>query len=416
MFTPELLSEIRARFHHVDSCPYQGPRAFLENAGGSLTLKSVVEVNTHLSAIPDNQGRDNPASHELVRIIERARVDMLTFLGAQTGIVIVGESGTELLFRLVRAAVLGSPTGGAVLGSTLEHPATFSACQRWSRVAGKRYIAVAHDNDTATVTAEQYRRHVTPDTRVATIIQTSPVTGMGVDVRAIVEVIRAASPDCLIIVDGIQHAAHGAVDVDAYAIDGFAVSAYKVFSKRNYGVAWLSPRLSVLPHDHLDGTADNFWELGTRDTSAFATFSAVVEYLDWLGSQFTDSDDRRTRLLAAGEAMQAHEAQLVAAMIEGVDGLPGLRDMPEVSIIGGCDNPHREALVSLFVEGMSSADVVARLNAAGVRTHARKNDYFSGNILQPLGRDSCVRVSLCHYNSTAEVAQFLRAMRQITHA
>ena len=69
MFDNELMSQIRDRFCHVDTCPYQGPRIFFENAGGALTLKSVVEVNTQLAGIPDNQGRDNPASHELVRII-----------------------------------------------------------------------------------------------------------------------------------------------------------------------------------------------------------------------------------------------------------------------------------------------------------------------------------------------------------
>ena len=90
MFDDQLLSEIRDRFHHVDQCPYQGPRIFFENAGGSLTLKSVVEVNAHLSSIPDNQGRDNPASHELVRIINKAREDMKTFFGVKEGLVFTG--------------------------------------------------------------------------------------------------------------------------------------------------------------------------------------------------------------------------------------------------------------------------------------------------------------------------------------
>ena len=63
MFDEKLLQEIRDRFHHVDSCPYQGSRAFFENAGGSLTLKSVVEINTQLSSIPDNQGRDLSLIH-----------------------------------------------------------------------------------------------------------------------------------------------------------------------------------------------------------------------------------------------------------------------------------------------------------------------------------------------------------------
>jgi len=52
MFEEKLLQEIRDQFHHVDSCPYQGPRAFFENAGGSLTLKSVIDVNTQLSSLP----------------------------------------------------------------------------------------------------------------------------------------------------------------------------------------------------------------------------------------------------------------------------------------------------------------------------------------------------------------------------
>ena len=413
MFSDSLMREIRDRFHHVDTCPYQGSRVFFENAGGSLTLKSVVEVNTRLASIPDNQGRDNPASHELVRIINQSRDDMRTFLGAESGPVFIGESGTELLFRLVRAAVLGSAKGGNVVGSTLEHPATVSASKRWCEVAGKEYRAVSHDNATATVTAEDYRPLVDANTRVATIIHTSPVTGMSVDIEAVVKVIRAASPDCIIVVDGIQHAPHGDLDIDAYDIDAYTVSAYKVFSRHNYGFAWLSPRLSRLPHDHLDGTPEDFWELGTRDTSAFACFSEVVNYLDWLGSDFTSSDQRRERILAAGQAIKRQETHLVEVMINGSDGQRGLRDMPEVSVIGGHDNPHREGLVSLYLETIPCADVVSQLNAAGVRTHVRKNDYFSGNILEPLHRPTCVRVSMCHYNTRQEVLLFLQVMESI---
>ena len=72
MFTEDtkLMTAIRDRFAHVDSCPFQGPRVFFENAGGALTLNTVVETSTKFAAIPDNQGRDNPASHALVDIIK----------------------------------------------------------------------------------------------------------------------------------------------------------------------------------------------------------------------------------------------------------------------------------------------------------------------------------------------------------
>lgn len=421
MFSRTLLGEIRDKFHHVDHCPYQGARIFFENAGGSLTLKSVVEVNARLSALPDNQGRDNPASAEMGRIIRQGREDMMTFLGAGTGLVLVGESGTECLFRVIRSAVLataehqkeGQNPAGRVLGSTLEHPATASAARQWAARAGKEYIAIAHDPHTGTVGVDQYRPHITADTRVATIIQTSPVTGIAVDVAAISAAIREVAADCFIVVDGIQHAPHGEVNIDRYDIDAYAVSGYKVFSRHNYGFIWVSPRLSTAPHDRLEGTAEDFWELGTRDAAAYATFSEVVDYLDWLGAKFTDSKARRARLAAAGQAIVAHEKHLVDAMLNGVDGQHGLAAMPEVFVIGGSDNEQREGLVSLAVENVPSAQVVRRLGADGVRVHIRKNDHFSGNILTPLNRETCVRVSMCHYNTVDEVKHFLKSMAAI---
>ncbi len=413
--TSDLLSEIRDRFAHVDTCPFEGERVFFENAGGALTLKSVVETSAKFAAIPDNQGRDNPAAHALVALIDKAKADMAVFFNAPEGQFFVGESGTELLFRLIRTACVGSDAG-SVLGSTLEHPATRSAARHWCDVAGKSHILVTHDDATGSVGAEHYAAQILPDTRVATILHTSPVTGMGVDVAAIAAEIRKVAPDCIIIVDGIQHAAHGRLDIASYDIDGYVVSPYKVFSRHGYGVAWVSDRLNALKHEHLIDAPGEPWEFGTRDTGAYVTFSDVVDYFDWLGGQVSNATDRRERIVAAGEAIHAHEKSLTDAMIGGIGNQKGLADVPGVTIIGGLDNPRREGLVSIAVEGMAAPDVVTQLRERGIRTHTRKADHYSGNILDPLGMDGAIRVSMCHYNTEAEVAQFLQAIREITEA
>ncbi|MGB0234831.1 MAG: aminotransferase class V-fold PLP-dependent enzyme [Candidatus Puniceispirillaceae bacterium] len=411
--TPDLLDNIRSQFAQIDSCPVQGQRVFFENAGGALTLNSVVDCSKTYAAIPDNQGRDNPGSHELVRVINQAKADLRVFMNAPDGQFFVGESGTELIFRFVMNACLGTASDGIVLGSTVEHPATRSACHRWAAISGKTHKLIAHDDARGLVSAEDYAKAVTPDTRVATILHTSPVTGMGMDVEAISKAIRAVAPDCFIIVDGIQHAAHGLMDIAAYDIDGYVISPYKMFSRHGYGLAWISDRLTHLPHDSLvDGPAEN-WELGTRDTGSYATMLEVMNYLDWLGGQVAPDAKGRDRFVAAGKAIHAHEKTLTDAMIHGTGNLDGLAEMEKVHIIGGVDNPAREGLVSLYVDGLSSVDVVAKLNAQGIRTHLRKADHYSGNILNPLGLDGCVRVSMCHYNSTHEVAQFLAAMKEI---
>ena len=411
----DLLSQIRARFAHVDACPFEGERVFFENAGGALTLNSVVETSAKFAAIPDNQGRDNPAAHALVALIDKSKDDMSVFFNAPEGRFFVGESGTELLFRLIRTAVVGTPEG-RVLGSTLEHPATRSAARHWAEVAGKAHVLVAHDDETGSVGPEQYVPEITPDTRVATILHTSPVTGVGVDVAAIAAEIRSVAPDCIVIVDGIQHAAHGRLDIQSYDVDGYVVSPYKVFSRHGYGVAWVSDRLNALKHEHLIDAPGEPWEFGTRDTGAYVTFSDVVDYFDWLGGEVSSAGDRRSRIVAAGEAIHAHEKSLTDAMIHGTGNLKGLADVEAVTIIGGVDNPKREGLVSITVDGMEAPDVVTALRKRGIRTHTRKADHYSGNILDPLGMSGAIRVSMCHYNSETEVAQFLQAIREIADA
>ncbi|MEM6304456.1 MAG: aminotransferase class V-fold PLP-dependent enzyme [Pseudomonadota bacterium] len=407
-----LLTAIRDRFAHVESCPFAGPRVFFENAGGALTLKSAVETSTRFAAIPDNQGRDNPAAHALMDIISTSKADMALFFNAPEGQFFVGESGTELTFRLLRTMVMGTGAG-AVIGSSVEHPASRSAARKWAEAAGKPYINVPHDDATGLVSAQAYAAAMTPDVQVATILHTSPVTGMSMDVAGIAAAIRAVAPQAFIFVDGIQHASHGRIDIASYDIDGYVVSPYKVFSRHGYGVAWVSDRLTALGVEQLIGGPSQTWEMGTRDTGAYATFSDVVRYFDWLGGEVSQETGPRARIEAAGAAIHDYEQALCQAMLHGMGNLPGLADLPGVTILGGADNPAREGLVSFALEGMAAVDIVTALNAQGIRTHTRKADHYSGNILEPLGMEAAVRVSLCHYNSMNEVRALLTAMKGI---
>ena len=333
--SPELTQQIRDRFAHVDACPFQGPRIFFENAGGALTLKSVVDTSATFAAIPDNQGRDNPASSALVDIIAKAKADMSLFFNTSEGRFFVGESGTELLFRLIRTAIMGNAERGSVIGSTVEHPASRSAAQHWAAIAGKPYISVPHEDATGQVTPDAYAELMTPDVQVATILHTSPVTGIANDVAAIAATIRSVAPHAFIIVDGIQHASHGQIDIASYGIDGYVVSPYKVFSRHGYGVAWASDRLTALPIETLKDSPAGNWEMGTRDTGAYATFSDVVGYFDWLGGALSNEPDARLRIEAAGAAIHDHEKTLTEAMLHG-DGKPA-----RTGRIAGCHDPWR---------------------------------------------------------------------------
>ena len=411
-FSPDLLAEIRNKFAFIEDCPFEGKRIFFENAGGALTLKSVVETSSKFAAIPDNQGRTNAASVALMAIIQEAKKDASRLFGSSTGQFFVGESGTELLFRLVRNAATSAKVGGNIVGSSFEHPATRSAAKHWASQTERKYINVQHEDSNGDVTAQLYSQIVNPDTRLVTILHASPVTGISVDLEAIAAAIRSIAPEAFIIVDGVQYAAHGGINIDQYNIDGYAISPYKMYSRHGYGFAWVSDRLTQMKHEQLlDGPDDN-WELGTRDTGSYATISDVVKYLEWLGGKIENTDSRSVKLYNAAKAIAAQEIALTELMIDGEDNIKGLKDLKGIEIIGGEKNLNRKGLVSFRINGIPSQVLVDFLNDKGIRTHVRKADHYSGNILDPLGWEDCVRVSVCHYNSSKEIKSLLLALNE----
>ena len=409
-----LILSIRKKFVHVETCPFEGDRIFFENAGGSLRLKSVVETSALYASYPDNQGRENEASKALVRSIENGKSKMRLFFNADRGDVIVGESGTELLFRLIRTAALELPRGGTMLSSTLEHPASMSAMKKWAKNTLRSHIIVEHDDELGTVDEKAYLKKLTRDVRVVSIVHTSPVTGMTVDLEKITKEVRNVTPDCIIIVDGIQHSSHGAIDVQKYNIDGYVVSPYKMFSRHGYGVAWASDRLCALGKEQLVGGPFQNWELGTRDAGSYATFSDVVDYLDWLGSNFTNSESARERLEASSVAIKAHEQELVNLALHGSENLIGLIKIEQIEIIGDLASTSREGVVSFYFKNKPSTLIVEKLRQRKIRVHIRKDDHYCGNILRPLNQKDCIRFSICHYNSKAEVIEFLKAINEIS--
>ena len=409
-----LIESIRKKFMHVETCPFEGDRIFFENAGGSLRLKSVVETSALYASYPDNQGRENEASKALVRSIENGKSKMRLFFNADRGDVIVGESGTELLFRLIRTAALELPRGGTMLSSTLEHPASMSAMKKWAKNTLRFHIIVEHDEGLGTVDEKAYLKKLTRDVRVVSIVHTSPVTGMTVDLEKITKEVRNVTPDCIIIVDGIQHSSHGAIDVQKYNIDGYVVSPYKMFSRHGYGVAWASDRLCALGKEQLVGGPFQNWELGTRDAGSYATFSDVVDYLDWLGSNFTNSESARERLEASSVAIKAHEQELVNLALHGSENLIGLIKIKQIEIIGDLASTSREGVVSFYFKNKPSTLIVEKLRQRKIRVHIRKDDHYCGNILRPLNQKDCIRFSICHYNSKAEVIEFLKAINEIS--
>ena len=103
--------------------------------------------------------------------------------------------------------------------------------------------------------------------------QASNQTGTVNDVTSIIREARRIKPDLYVVVDAVQYAPHGPIDVEDIGADAYAFGPYKAYGVKGIGFAHISERLANLPHENLLLKADTNWVLGSPAHAMFATWS-----------------------------------------------------------------------------------------------------------------------------------------------
>jgi selenocysteine lyase/cysteine desulfurase len=414
MFSPGLLEEIRRQFMYVDWDPYSGQRVYLEASGGSLRLKSVVDSIARETALPDELYRYNPASDHVVGSIHRGIEDVKLFLGAKSGYIMPAQSATHAIFRAINAVTRHIP-GTNIVTTELEHPAVLSSTRHFAELTGKEWRVARLDRETSSVSMDAILEQVDKDTCLLVFQHGSNQTGAINDAETIVREARKIKPDLYVLVDAVQYAPHGPIDVEAIGCDAYAFGPYKAYSVKGIGFAHLSDRLGRLPHWKLDGKAETDWVLGSPAHPMYTTWTAVVDYLSWLGGHFTDATERRDRIIAAKRAIFGHMHALLQRAMSGTGENPGLSDLENVTVCGVRGGISNRLCIFLFrVDGLDSSEASRRYNQEyGVRVSARVPDAYSGVPLKALGWPDAVRLCAAHYNTPGEIDVFLRATRGI---
>jgi cysteine desulfurase/selenocysteine lyase len=414
LYSPELMEEIRSRFLYVDEDPYSGKRIYLEAASGSLRPKSVFEAMAKETCLPDQQGRANPGSAHSVEVTAKGIEDLMIFFGAKSGQTIPGWSSSHVLYRITNA-VLSSIPGTNVVTTGLDHASVRSAVTQFAEKYGKEERIAEPNRETGSVELDTIYEKIDKNTCFLAVIHTSNVTGEVFDVKTIVEEARKIKPDLYIMVDGVQYSPSDLIDVEEIGADAYVFAPYKNYGVKGCGYAHVSDRLAKLPHWKYTFKPETSWDLGGVEHQSYAAWSAVVDYLCWLGSNFTDSDDRREQVVAAMKSVKAHSIGLLFRLINGTDKIAGFKDMKHVSVIGmGEDLSSRACLVGFNLEGIESTKGCELYKDKQLRLHAPGQDPFFAAMLKQLGISSFIRLSACHYNTPEEIELFLKATASFT--
>lgn len=420
---PRLLNQVRSHFYYVDHCPVDGRRVHLNAAGEPLALKAAVQVGAELASLPAPLEADAPGYSAQAAVATHGWEDLETLLGATHGRLWRAPSVAECWARVLALALEAIPPQSQVVSTALapaEEPATIAlrARQRALRTA-----TVPVNPLTGRLETPDVEHWITPETRVATLMHTCPVTGMRQDVPGIASAIRRVAPACFILVLGAHHAGHGPLDVAQWEIDAYVVGSEAIFCRPRQGFAWLSRRLCLAMRD-----APPSGLMPPRRDEASAALASITEwvaYLDWLGGHFSTAIPRRPRLVAASEAIQAHERALLQRLLHGVDdGIPmtgstppplsrcGLHGHPRVRVIGAPHARWRDGTLAFDVRGIEAWKVVQWLTATGISAQLLHSPE-AVRLLAPFGYKAATRLSVSHYNSEEEIDACLQALEPL---
>ena len=402
LFPDALMQQIKSRFHHVDRDVDGRERLFFDNAGGSFRLKAAVDAYARVDALPDCPERIHARALDLQAIQSRGEDDVRTILNAQGGTVYASLTASGAMFDMVRAIMENVPGTNAVT-TVLEHPSSYDAMTVYAERTGKTLRIAPSNPATGGVDVDAIVALVDADTALLSVMAASNISGAKFDIETIVARAREKKPDLFIVVDAVQHAPHGVIDLQRTPVDGINFAPYKFFGCRGSGMSWLSPRAAALPHHRLAAKENGVWELGSPAPAQFAVVSSIVDYVAWIGRYFTDSDDRRTLFVEGMHRIELHERALLAALLDGLRAIDGVEVYWDHA-----DLTQRDLIVGIGFAHLEPTQAVREYEKHGVIVYERvASSLYSGRMLKSFGLAGAVRISPLHCHAPDDIARFL---------
>lgn len=412
-FLPDgIMKSIRTDFQGIGRDAVTGKeRIYFDNAGGSFRLNSASEKFREIDSIPDCSERIHGAADYLNGIIAKAEEDIRIIFNAKNGGRIIPRLTASQVIWEMTGVIAENVPGSNIVTSVLEHPCAFDSASFFAKKTGKELRIAPSDPVSGGISADSVAALIDGNTCLLSIMMASNISGAVQDISEIVRRAREIKPDMYIIVDAVQHAPHGIIDVDSLGIDGIMFAPYKFFGVRGSGIGYASERLCHLPHEHLfgEGEQDLTWKLGSPAPAHFAVVTAIVDYVCGIGGNFTDSTDRRELYAAGMSAIRRQELALMEYMLNGDSVHPGLRRIPGVKVLfDEADPVSRDFIVAMTLDGWEHAEAVREYERRGIIVYERvASSIYSARMLNFFGISGCIRVSPLHCNTKEEIAKFL---------
>lgn len=401
---------VRARFPTLAS-----DWAYMDNAGGSVPLGSVIErAASYMRECPVQLGASYDASVLAQSRLDQAIAALTTFTNAREAAeIVLGPSSSALISRLARAMAPRLRKGDEIVVTNVDHEANISP---WRRLQQQGVVLRTWqlNKDSLRLQLEDLESLMNARTRMVCFTHTSNVLGNIEPVREITRFVHDHGAE--VCVDGVAYAPHHAVDVQAWDVDYYVFSLYKVYGPHQAVMIGKRGKLEALDNiNHYFFEADDvpykFQPGGINYELGYAC-GAIPEYYEALGEHAGANRDAdpRSKIETATRWMSQHEEHIVTPLL---DFLGGRRD---IRIIGSSSPraAQRTPTVSFVVKGRDSAAIPPLTDRH--RVAIRWGHFYAPRLIEHLGlagQNGVVRASLVHYNTAEEVTRLVRVLDEI---
>ncbi len=387
----------------------------MDNAGGSQTLKSVVDrISEYLLTSDVQHGASYAVSQLAMQRVADGSAAMARYVNAAHPSEIVMGGSTSLLIRILSLCISQQwQPGDEVIVSHSDHEANVSPWTDLERLGIKVKIWKTQ-GESLRFEREDLDKLMTERTRLVAVTHTSNILGTLNPIKKIAKWVHERG--ALICVDGVAHAPHRLVDVQDLDVDFYIFSFYKVYGPHYalmYGRRELLVEMPGINHYFITGPDTPYkFQPGNVNFEFAYGMLGLTDYLDAAYIQHfgTDAKGDRARWQAVYDLFATHEAAMAQRLLDFLQGHKHIWVLGEKS----GDSNLRVPTISFVAEGLDSKAIVDLVDPHQIAI--RYGDFYAKKLIHDLGLESqngVVRVSLVHYNTMEEVEKLIQVLDRV---
>ncbi len=393
-----------------------GDWVFFDNAGGSQTLKLVVDrISEYLLTSNVQLGASYAVSQLASSRLAKATKAVATLINAADASEVVMGPATTMLFRILSLCLGQTFTpGDEIIVTNCDHEANIGAWVDLEKQGIK--IKVWQINpDTLELHREDLEKLMGPRTKLVALTHASNILGTINPIKEITQAVHAHGAK--ICVDGVAYAPHRLIDVQDLDVDFYALSFYKVYGSHYsllYGKREHLLNLPGINHYFIEQTNIPYkFQLGNVNFELSYGMLGLCDYLSEFahihyGTQI--APDLRSQMVQAFDLISVHENTIGSRL------LSYLSSKSNVRVIGQskADLTKRVPTISFVVDGMPSDTIPLQIDKHNIGI--RHGDFYAKRLIEYLGlgnQGGVVRVSMVHYNSLEEVDRLIHCFEQV---